>query len=144
MQRSIDSDLWRPQQPRYFEPLYNAATQGVGNTAYGQSILDSTDRFAASKGYGSSTNAFTGGARALDQGTNEYIRSLTPLATGRGGLGDTMSRFAGPIAGTMSGQSGALGAGIEAILNGNQPTGAQSIHGMPRNQTLLDIIGEVD
>lgn len=143
MQQAIDSDLWRPQQPRYFEPLYDAVTKGIGNTAYGQSIAEATDRFGASKGYGSSSNMLQEIARGLNQGTNQYVSAIAPLAMGRGGQGSTMAQFAPGITGAMQGQSGALGAGLQSIISGSQPTYAQQQRGTPRNQTLSELIASL-
>lgn len=143
LKQAIDSDLWRTEQPKYFGPLYDAATKGIGDTAYGQSIAEATDRFGASKGYGSSSNMLQEIARGLNQGTTQYINSVAPLAMGRGGQGSTYAQFAPGITGAMQGQSGALGAGLQSIISGSQPTYAQQLGGQPRNKTLSDLIASL-
>ena len=92
-------DQWKTQAPNYYAPLQAAATQGIGNTDYGKSIIDQTMRADAARGYNASGNFITDAAKALNTGTTDYIRALTPLAMGNNPYGAATS-----LAATGTGQ----------------------------------------
>lgn len=138
MQQAINSDLWRAQAPRYYEPLYEATTKGIGNTAYGQSITDATLSKLASQGYNFSGNAAHEVAKGLNAGTTDYVRAVTPLAMGRGESNAATALAPGIAAGTQ-GTYGALGYGLQSLAQGSQPTAIQQLRGTPRNQTLSEL-----
>lgn len=140
LQQAINSDQWRGQQPRYFEPLYQAATKGIGDTPYGRSIAESTGRTASAQGYNMSGNMLADIAKSLNLGTTDYMRALTPLATGRG-ESPAFSTFGPQISGAKQGQYGAVGYGLENIFQGDQPTSLEQMYGKPKNQNLLQYVG---
>ena len=130
MQQQIESDPWRAEQSRYFEPLYQAATQGIGNTPYGQSLAETTARKMASEGYDMSGNMPMEIAKSLQGGTTDYLRAVGPLAMGRG-ESQAPGQFAPSILGAQQGQYGAAGYGLGEILrnwpsSGGSPSGATS------------------
>jgi hypothetical protein len=132
LNQQINSDQWRPQQSRYFEPLYDAATKGIGDTAYGQSIADATARKTASMGMNLSGNQAHEIAQGLHGGTMDYIRSVTPLATGRGESG-AYGNFGNSIINSSGSGYDAIGYGIGEIFKGQQPNDGS------RNQSLTDL-----
>jgi hypothetical protein len=119
LQMAIDSDQWRSQAPKYHQPLYDAATKGIGNTAYGQSIADSTSKKMASMGYNMSGNQMHEVAQGLNKGTTDYVRALTPAAMGHGGVGSTVAQMTPGIVGAQNGQYGAISSGLESIFGQN-------------------------
>lgn len=133
LQMAINSDQWRQQQPRYFEPLHQAATQGIGNTPYGQSIADSTSRYMASKGYNGSGNQSHAIAQGLHGGTMDYLRAVGPLAMGRGESSAPTQMAPGMIGNTYN-QTNAMGVGLGSILQGQQPAAGQG-----QNKSLIDV-----
>jgi hypothetical protein len=143
MQQAINSDQWRSQQGRYNEPLYQAATQGIGNTAYGQSIADATARKSAAMGYNMSGNQMHDVAQGLNKGSIDYINAVRPMAMGNGGLGSTIAQLG--IAGANAQQQGmgALGQTFGNIMQGNQPTLAQQFQGQGTNNSLIDVFKSV-
>jgi len=114
-------DPWLAEQSKYFAPLQETVTKGIGGTAYGDSIADATARKMSSMGYNMSTNQMHEVGRALDAGTNQRINALTPLATGRGGDQGTAVN----VMNAQQGQSGALGYGLGSIVAGQQNPGGQ-------------------
>lgn len=141
MNQMINSDQWRPQQPRYFDPLYQAATQGVGNTEYGKSIADATARSSAAKGYNMSGNMLHDIAKGLNTSSMDYVRTLTPLATGRG-ESQAPAAFGNQQINAQQGQMGALGYGLQNIFSGQQPSQLQQMFGGQQpNQTLAQSWG---
>jgi hypothetical protein len=132
LQQAIDSDLWRPQQPRYFEPLYDAATKGIGNTAYGQSIASDTMAKMASKGYNFSGKAAHEVAQGLNKGSIGYIDALRPLAMGRG-ESSAYGQFGPGIANGTQDVMGGLGSVFSSIMRGQQGAGGNT------NQSLPDV-----
>jgi hypothetical protein len=128
MRQQMESDQWRPQQGRYFEPLYQAATQGIGNTPYGQSIADATARKSSAMGYNMSGNQLSDIAQGLNTGSMDYVRALTPLATGRG-ESQAPGQFAPALMGAAQAPYGIAGYGLDQIIknwpsggSGNQPS----------------------
>jgi hypothetical protein len=118
LQQAIDSDLWRPQQGRYFEPLHDTVTKGVGNTPYGQSLIESTLRELSARGGNPWGQGSTPGevAKVLDRGTNERATMLTPLAMGRMPNQAIFGQMAPGITASQTGQNRAIGGGLEAIF----------------------------
>lgn len=123
IQDIINSDLWRSQQPRYFEPLHQAATQGIGNTAYGQSIADATARKMASMGYNLSGNQMHEVAQGLNRGTVDYINAVQPLATGRPANTQAMAQVGQGAINSQQQAYGNIGYGLGQILNSAQRPG---------------------
>lgn len=139
MQMSIDSDLWRPQQSKYFDPLYQAATQGIGNTAYGQSIADSTSRKMAAQGYNMSGNQMHEVAQGLNSGTAQYMGAVGPLAMGKQTDTRPLATLGAGLAGAQGNQYNALGAGLGSILQGQQPGLMAQLGGQQQNKGLIDM-----
>jgi hypothetical protein len=139
MQMSIESDLFRPQQSRYFEPLYQAATQGIGNTPYGQSIAKSVNANQAALGNHMSGAQMHAVAQGLNSGTTQYLGAVGPLAQGKpidsraiGALGAEMSK-------SIGNQYNAMGSGLGSIMQGQQPNFGQMLAGGPSsNQGLMN------
>ena len=140
MNQAINSDQWRTQAPRYYEPLYKASTEGIGNTAYGESITNKTLASLAARGYNNSGNQAPDVARALNSGTVDYMKAMTPLAMGRGESTAATSLAPGVAAGSQA-VGGALGYGLQSIFNGSQPNSLQQLMGTPKNNTLAQSIG---
>lgn len=143
MQQAIDSDLWRGQQSRYFEPLNQAATQGLGNTAYGQSIANQAAAKQASMGYNMSGNQMHAVAQGLNKGTLDYINAVGPLATGRGGQANAIAGMGSQIANAQQGMYGAAGNLFGNIAQGQQPSLGQQIQGQQPNKSLIDVFKSV-
>lgn len=147
MQMSINSDQWRGQQGRYNEPLYQAATQGIGNTAYGQSIAQQTAATDAAKGYNMSGNMLHDIAQGLNSGTMNYINAVGPLAMGRQPDTRNLGTLGMGLSGAIGTQANALGSGIESVISGQQPTlwnqlaSIQSGQGPMSNQNLFGLFG---
>ncbi len=138
MQQVINSDLWRGQQGRYNEPLYNAATQGIGNTAYGKSITDQTGRALSARGYNMSGNEMTDTAQALNKGTLDYVNAIGPLATGRAPNQGALAGMSQGISGAQNQLYGNLGYGIQSGINGQQPSAVDQVFGgQPKNNGLF-------
>ena len=135
-----DSDLWRGQQPRYFDPLYAAATQGLGNTDYGRSIMEDAAEAAAPFGLNLSTNQVRGMGEALNRGTTDYIRALGPLAMGRPMDASIYTNLGSQMVNAGASPWGALGYGLESLFTGQQPSALQQYQGTPRNQTLPEFL----
>lgn len=114
-QKAIDSDLWRGEQPKYFPLAYDAASKGIGNTAYGQSIADASARKMASMGYNLSGNQMTDLGQSLNSGTVNYLNAIQPFATGRPGPAGVIAQTGGDIANANRNQIGAVGYGLEDI-----------------------------
>ena len=137
----INSDQWRGQQPKYFQPVYDAATKGIGDTEYGRSIADATSRQSAAKGYNMSGNMLNDIAKSLHGGTMDYLKTVGPLAMGRGetqaGTPSLTNNILGGQAGTMAGG----GSIIESLFKGQQPTQAQQANKVPTNQNLMQLLG---
>jgi hypothetical protein len=139
MQKAIDSDLWRGEQPKYFQPAYDAATKGIGNTAYGQSIADSTARKSASMGYNMSGNQMHDVAQGLNRGTVDYMNAIQPYATGRPGASGAIASMTPGLTGAQNSLYGAGGYGLASIFQGQQPSAAEQVFGgQPKNKQLLD------
>ena len=138
MNQVIASDQWRGQQPRYFEPLYNAATKGIGDTAYGRSLAEATARQDSAKGYNMSGNMLTDIAKSLNTGSMDYVRALTPLATGRGETGAASGALGSSYLGAQNQGVNAMGSILEALYRGQQPTAGS---GKPPNQNLGQLYG---
>ncbi len=136
-QQMMDSDQWRTQQPRYFEPIFDAATKGIGETAYGQSIANAAARKSASMGYNLSPNQTMEIARGLNTGSMDAVRAMTPLATGRG-ESQSFGTFGPAQIAAQNQQLGAIGYGLGSIFQGNQPNMAQQIGGQPTNKNLYE------
>lgn len=136
-QKAIDSDLWRPQQSRYFEPAYDAATKGIGNTAYGQSIASDTNRNMAAQGYNMSGNQMHEVAQGLNRGSMDYLKAVGPLATGRAPAGDG-SGYASGVSGAYNLFNQGAQAGLGSIING---TGGAT--GTKAGPTLGDLAGGI-
>ena len=142
MNRAItESDPFRTQRPRYFEPLYQAATQGVGGTPYGEAIANSTLRKLSSTGdagydiTGLGANTL---AKNLNSASLDYVKALTPL-TGAGFQANTgaATNVGQQAAQAGMGQSGALGSAFSSIMNGNQPSSLERLFGGKQaNQTF--------
>ena len=130
MRMQIESDQWRPQQGRYFEPLYEAATKGIGDTAYGRSLAEQTARQSSAQGYNMSGNMLTDIAKSLNTGTTDYMRALTPLATGRGESA-APGQFAPSIMNAQQGQYGAVGYGLGEIMRNWPTNNQQTTSGFP-------------
>lgn len=138
MDKAIGSDMWRSQAPRYYEPLYEATTKGIGGTAYGDAITNKTLASLASRGYNTSGNVAPDVARALNAGTTDYVRAVTPLAMGRG-ESNAATALAPGVANAQNGVWGALGYGLGSVANGKQPNLYQQLfQGTPRNNTLSE------
>jgi hypothetical protein len=121
MQQQMESDQWRGQQGRYFEPLYEAATRGIGDTDYGRSIAESTARKMASQGYDMSGNMPMEIAKSLQGGTTDYLRAVGPLAMGRG-ESQAPGQFAPAMMGAAQAPYGIAGYGLDQIIK-NWPSG---------------------
>jgi len=141
MDKAINSDLFRTEQPKYFEPAYQAATQGIGNTPYGQSIADASTRKMASMGYNMSGNQISQLGQDLNRGTVDYMNAIGPYARGNGGVGSTIASMTPGIMQSQVGQNNSLGYGLGSILGGQQPTSNQQRTGTPPNQNLLQYFG---
>jgi hypothetical protein len=124
MRQQMESDQWRGQQPRYFEPMYEAATKGIGGTPYGEAITDATSRKMASMGYNMSGNQMGEIAKSLNLGTTDYMRALTPLATGRG-ESQAPGQFAPALMEAAQAPYGIAGYGLDQIIK-NWPSGSGS------------------
>jgi hypothetical protein len=122
MQQQMESDQWRGQQGRYFEPLYEAATRGIGDTDYGRSIAESTARKMASQGYDMSGNMPMEIAKSLHGGTTDYLRAVGPLAMGRG-ESQAPGQFAPALMGAAQAPYGIAGYGLDQIIK-NWPSGS--------------------
>jgi hypothetical protein len=120
-QQSLNADPWNSQMSRYQEPLYQAATQGIGNTAYGQSIANQASRSSAAKGYNMSGNMLHDVAQGLNSGTNQYIGALSPLAMGRAPDQRGVAGIAQAMGQATGGMYNSLGYGLGSIVNGQQP-----------------------
>ena len=116
--QTLNADPWNSQMGRYQPLLYSAASQGIGNTPYGQSIMDSTARKMASMGYMNSGNMAPAIAQALNNGTTTYMNSVAPLAMGR--MPNTIGAgYLGNAIGNMSAAKyNAAGYGLGQLLNG--------------------------
>lgn len=136
MDKAINSDLFRQSQPSYFQPALDAATKGIGNTPYGQSIMDTSARKMASMGYNMSGNQMSQLGQDLNRGTVDYMNAIGPYARGNGGVGSTIASMTPGIVGSQNAGFTSLGAGIGSILSGQQPTSNQQRTGTPANQTL--------
>jgi len=125
MNTLINSDLFRSQQPKYFDPLYNAATGGLGNTAYGKSLLDTIMKKDAARGITHSGNFTSDALSALNSGTVDYMNALRPLAMGNSPytIGSTLG-----------------GIGQQQIAQGQQTIGDLSFTG---NQLVNQLPGVV-
>lgn len=144
MRRALESDPWRAQQSRYFEPTYEAATKGIGDTAYGDSILREVMSREAARGFSQSPRMLQEMARALNLGTTDYLRAVGPLASGRGGQGDIYSEFARTLGGSKQKEMGSLGKLFRDIMRGQQPSssdkafsGEQSRRSLPQQFAQL-------
>ncbi len=135
-QKAIDSDLWRGQQPKYFQPAFDAATKGIGNTPYGQSIASDTARKMSSMGYNMSGNQMHEIAQGLNRGTTDYMRAIQPYATGRAPSGDGSS-YASGVAGAQGNMNQYLTAGLGSIFNPGQ-TPQQAASGQTGGATVGD------
>lgn len=136
-----ESDPFRTQRPRYFEPLYQAATQGVGGTPYGEAIANSTLRKLSSTGdagydiTGLGANTL---AKNLNSASLDYVKALTPLT----GAGFQANTSAATTAGQQAAQagmggSGSLGSAFSSIMTGNQPSSLERLFGGKQaNQTF--------
>ena len=119
MDRIQNMDQFRTQQPKYFDPLYDAATKGIGNTAYGQSLLKTVMAQDAAKGYNQSGNFVSDALQGLNSGTMDYVKNLTPLALGNNPYpaANTMGTLGlGSLAQTQQ-QQGQLGSAIGQVAN---------------------------
>lgn len=142
MNRALsESDPFKAQRPRYFEPLYQAATQGVGGTPYGEAIANSTLRKLSSTGdagydiTGLGANTL---AKNLNSASLDYVKALTPL-TGASFQANTgaATNVGQQAAQAGMGQSGALGSAFSSIMSGNQPSSLERLFGGKQaNQTF--------
>jgi len=124
LQTQIDSDQWRPQQGRYFDPLYQTVSGGIGGTPYGEQIARESLRRSAAGGYNQSGNMLTDLAKTLDSGTNERIRALQPLAMGHG-QAQMNSALQSQIAGDPLAQARNIGNIGGIVFGGNKGGGQQ-------------------
>ena len=138
MKQIIDSDLWRTEQPKYFQPAYDAATKGIGNTAYGESIVNDTSRKLSSQGYNMSGNVGHEIAKGLNAGTTNYMNAIQPFAMGRPGNSNAMAQVGQGIAGNTQNQYGNIGFGLGSIFNGQQPTDPNK----PKNGNLMSLLNQ--
>lgn len=136
MNQIMNSDMWRSQQPRYFQPLYDAATKGVGNTAYGQSIADASARKMAAMGYNMSGNQMHEIAQGLNGASMDYVKSVGPLAMGRAMDTGAMANVGMNQQKNNSDMLGNVGYGLGSILQGKQPTSFEQMMGQQKNNTL--------
>jgi hypothetical protein len=133
--QTMAADPWNSQMGKYQQPLFDAATKGIGDTEYGHSIASSIARQNAARGYNMSGNMATDIARGLNSGTADYIRAMTPLAMGRAPDTSSAGQLGLGMGLAQSGLYNALGMGLSSILNGNktQQTGTQQQQGGSQN-----------
>jgi hypothetical protein len=112
-QRSIDSDLWRGQQSRYFEPL-NQASRGFAPN--GDQVAMDTSRKLAAQGLNMSGNQMHEVGNALDRNAMDWTKTLSPLATGRAPAGDG-SGYTGGVASGQNMINNGLAFGLGSIFN---------------------------
>lgn len=126
----LNADPWNNQMSRYQQPLYDAATKGIGDTAYGQSVADAAARKMASMGYNGSGNQAIGIAQALNSATPQYMSALSPLAMGRQPQTTGAGLLGMGMGEAQQGMYSALGHGLEAVIKnmggGNAGTGPTS------------------
>lgn len=149
MNRALsESDPFKAQRSRYFEPLYQAATQGVGGTPYGEAIANSTLRKLSSTGdagydiTGLGANTL---AKNLNSASLDYVKALTPL-TGAGFQANTgaATNVGQQAAQAGMGQSGALGSAFSSIMSGNQPSSLERLFGGKQaNQTFPQFLSSL-
>ena len=108
----LSADKWNSQSERYWEPMYEAATKGIGNTAYGRSIADATARQSSAKGYNMSGNMLHEIAQGLNSGTTNYLQAMAPMAMGRAPDTRGLAPIATGVAQSTGKQYGALGSGV--------------------------------
>lgn len=136
MSQVLNADQWNSEAPKYRQPLYDAATQGIGNTAYGRSLADASARKMSSMGYNMSGNQMNDVAQSLNAGTTQYIGALSPLAMGRAPDTRALAPLGLGMAESQGNLYNALNYGAQSVLRGDQSTGI----GQPR-QTLPQIFG---
>lgn len=142
MDKSIEySDPFRTQRPRYFEPLYDAATKGIGGTPYGDSIANSTLRKLSSTGdagYDISGLGANTLAKNLNSASMDYVKNLAPLAGAQfgGNASQSITSMGPAAAGAGLAAQGGLGAAFEAANRGNQPSALEQLFGQQKNQNL--------
>jgi hypothetical protein len=124
--KSLNADPWNSQMGRYQQPLYDAATQGIGNTAYGQSIANQASRSSAAKGYNMSGNMLHDVAQGLNSGTAQYIGALSPLAMGRAPDQRGTAGIAQGLGNAMGGYYNSLGYGLKALSGGTGGSGGST------------------
>lgn len=138
------ADPWNSQMGRYQQPLYDAATQGIGNTAYGQSVADASARKMASMGYNGSGNQAIDIAKSLNSATPGYMQALTPLAMGRA---PNLSGAAGLGLGMGQAQQGlynSIGYGLQGLLQGaSTPPAVQKSSGGGGLGDILSAAGPI-
>jgi len=149
MERALnESDPFKAQRPRYFEPLYQAATQGVGGTPYGEAIANSTLRKLSSTGdagydiTGLGANTL---AKNLNSASLDYVKALTPL-TGASFQANTgaASTLGQGAAQAGLGTGGALGSVFSSAMTGQQPSSIERIFGGKQaNQTLPQYLASI-
>lgn len=110
----LNADPWNRETGKYQGLLYDAATRGIGDTAYGRSIADQVARQSSAKGYNMSGNMLHDIAQGLNQGTTNYMQALTPLAMGRAPDTRGLAPLAGGLAQTQAGQYNSIGQGVGA------------------------------
>jgi len=142
MQQQINSDQWRGEQSKYFQPLYDTATKGIGGTAYGDAVSSETARKMASLGYNVSGNQMTEIAKSLDSGANQRIAALAPLAMGRG-ESTAYSNFGNAAMSGQQGQNAAFGYGVNQIANSSVPTGLEGLFNSKPGQTVGQSVGSM-
>lgn len=142
MDKSIEySDPFRSQRPRYFEPLYDAATKGIGGTPYGDSIANSTLRKLSSTGdagYDISGLGANTLAKNLNSASMDYVKNIAPLAGAQfgGNASQSITSMGPAAAGAGLAAQGGLGAAFEAANRGNQPSALEQLFGQQKNQNL--------
>lgn len=138
MNQIMNSDMWRSQQPRYFQPVYDAATKGVGNTAYGQSIAKDTAKTMAAMGYNMSGNQMGEVAQSLNKGSMDYVRTVGNLAMGRPADTGAIAQVGRQGQQNNNDMWGNVGYGLDQILTGKQPNSFQQMMGQQPNKTLTE------
>jgi len=142
MDKSIEySDPFRTQRPRYFEPLYDAATKGIGGTPYGESIANSTLRKLSSTGdagYDISGLGANTLAKNLNSASMDYVKNIAPLAGAQfgGNASQSITSMGPAAAGAGLAAQGGLGAAFEAANRGSQPSALEQLFGQQKNQNL--------
>lgn len=127
LDKAINSDQFRTQQPSYFGPLYNAAVNGQMPSSLRDQITGDTARKMSSMGYNMSGNQMSQISQDLNRGAMDYTKVLTPLAMGNSSAAATgaVANMTPGIVGANNQTAGNLGVAANSLLSGlfNTPTG---------------------